>query len=50
VRHGDKIKGLRNRDKPFKKIILGRPALGESGDVRPYWADLVAAAEIVKNV
>ena len=45
----DAIKTLRNRDKPFKKIILGRPALGESGDVRPYRADLVTAAEIVKN-
>jgi sirohydrochlorin cobaltochelatase len=45
----DAIKTLRNRDKPFKKIILGRPALGVSGDVRPYWADIIAAAEIVKN-
>ena len=45
----DAIKALRSRDKPFKKIILGRPALGESGDVRPYRADLVTATEIIKN-
>jgi sirohydrochlorin cobaltochelatase len=43
------IETVRDRDKPFKKIILGRPALGASGDVRPYRADLVAAAEIVKH-
>ncbi|MBT8341179.1 MAG: sirohydrochlorin cobaltochelatase [Desulfatitalea sp.] len=43
------IETLRKRDKPFKKIILGRPALGASGDVRPYRVDLAAAAEIIKQ-
>jgi sirohydrochlorin cobaltochelatase len=43
------IKTLRDRDKPFKKIILGRPALGESGDVYPYTEDIQLAANILKG-
>ncbi len=42
------IKTLRDRDKPFNKIILGRPALGESGDVYPYTEDILHAASVLK--
>ena len=43
------IKTLRDRDKPFKKIILGRPALGESGDVYHYKEDIQRAANLLKG-
>ncbi|SLM31406.1 CbiK1 [Desulfamplus magnetovallimortis] len=43
----DSIKTLRERDKPFKKIILGRPALGEASDVFHYTEDIKHAAEIL---
>jgi len=43
------IKALRDRDKPFKKIILGRPALGEPGDVFHYNEDIIYAASILKG-
>ena len=45
----DSIKALRDRDKPFKKIILGRPALGEPGDVYHYTEDILHAANILKD-
>ncbi len=45
----DSIKALRDRDKPFKKIILGRPALGEPGDVHHYTDDILHAAKILKS-
>ena len=45
----DSIKALRDRDKPFKKIILGRPALGEPGDIYHYTEDILHAANILKN-
>ncbi len=44
----DSIKTLRERDKPFKKIILGRPALGEPGDVHHYTEDIIYAANLLK--
>lgn len=43
------ITTLRDRDKPFKKIILGRPALGEPGDIFPYTEDIQRAANILAN-
>ncbi len=45
----DSIKTLRDRDKPFIKIILGRPALGEPGDVHHYTDDILHAANILKS-
>jgi len=45
----DNIRTLRERDKPFKKLILGRPALGEPGDVYPYMEDIQRAAKAVKG-
>ncbi|MDA3788622.1 MAG: sirohydrochlorin cobaltochelatase [Desulfobacula sp.] len=45
----DSIKALRDRDKPFRKIILGRPALGEPGDVHHYTDDIQYAAKILKS-
>ncbi len=45
----DSIKALRDRDKPFKKIILGRPALGEPGDVYHYSEDILHAANILQS-
>ncbi len=41
------IKTLRDRDKPFKKILLGRPALGEPGDVFHYTEDVLHAANVL---
>ena len=38
------LKTLRERDKPFKNLALGRPALGEPGDLFPYAQDIKAAA------
>jgi len=43
------IKTLRDRDKPFKKIILGRPALGEPGDIFHYSEDIKHAADVLKK-
>jgi sirohydrochlorin cobaltochelatase len=43
------IRTLRDRDKPFKKIILGRPALGEPGDIFHYTEDIQHAANILVN-
>jgi sirohydrochlorin cobaltochelatase len=45
----DSIKALRDRDKPFKEIILGRPALGEPGVVHHYTDDILHAANILKD-
>ncbi len=45
----DSIKALRERHKPFKKIILGRPALGEPGDTYHYTDDIIHAAKILKS-
>lgn len=45
----DGIETLRERDKPFKKIFVGRPALGEASDVRHYPEDIRHAAEILKG-
>jgi len=43
------IETLRERDKPFKKIFVGRPALGEAGDVHPYTEDIQHAVEALKG-
>lgn len=43
------IKTLRDRDKPFEKIFVGRPALGEPGDVHPYAEDVRHAARVLKE-
>ncbi len=43
------IKTLREKHKPFKKIILGRPALGEPGDIYHYTEDIRFAAGILKE-
>ncbi|MBN1931027.1 MAG: sirohydrochlorin cobaltochelatase [Desulfobacterales bacterium] len=43
----DSIQTLRYRDKPFKKIFLGRPALGEAGDQHPYQEDILRAAGVL---
>lgn len=42
------IRTLRDRDKPFAKIFVGRPALGEPGDVYPYVEDIRHAAGVLK--
>ncbi|MBW2192888.1 MAG: sirohydrochlorin cobaltochelatase [Deltaproteobacteria bacterium] len=42
------VRTLRKRDKPFKKIFLGRPALGEPGDAHPYTEDVQYAARVLK--
>ena len=41
------LKALRERDKPFRCLALGRPALGEPGDVFPYRADIAAVAAVL---
>lgn len=38
------IRALRERDNPFVKIVLGRPALGAPGDRHPYGEDIARAA------
>lgn len=42
------IKTLRDRDIPFKKIFLGRPALGAPSDRHPYHQDVARAAEVLE--
>ena len=41
------IRTLRERDKPFQKIVLGRPALGAPGNVYPYSEDIARAAAVL---
>jgi sirohydrochlorin cobaltochelatase len=41
------IKALRDRDKPFKTLVLGRPALGEPGDKHPYAKDIDAVVKLL---
>jgi len=43
------ITAVRPKHKPFKKIVLGRPMLGEKGDKYPYHEDLKTAAKAVKG-
>ncbi len=45
----DAIKALRDRDKPFKKLLLGRPALGAPSDVFHYTEDIKHAAHVLKK-
>ncbi len=42
------IHTLKERDKPFKVLFLGRPALGEPGDRHPYAEDIQRAADVLK--
>jgi sirohydrochlorin cobaltochelatase len=42
------IRTLKAKSTPFKKLRLGRPALGMPGDVYPYTDDLTAAVKTLK--
>ncbi|MFH1983907.1 MAG: sirohydrochlorin cobaltochelatase [Pseudomonadota bacterium] len=42
------IRTLRDRDRPFRKIVLGRPALGAPGDRHPYSEDIAHAALVLE--
>ena len=44
----DAITAVRDRHKPFRKIVLGRPLLGKKGEKYPYHKDLKTAAKAVK--
>lgn len=41
------ITTLRDRDKPFQSIVLGRPALGMPGDRHAYGKDIAFAASVL---
>jgi len=43
------INTVRPKHKPFEKIVIGRPLLGEKGDKYPYHEDLEIAAKAVKG-
>jgi sirohydrochlorin cobaltochelatase len=43
------IRTIRDKWKPFNKIILGRPALGTVGDVYPYHDDMEEAVKTFAN-
>jgi sirohydrochlorin cobaltochelatase len=45
----DSITAVRPKHKPFKKIVIGRPLLGEKGDKYPYHEDLKTAAKVLKG-
>jgi len=42
------IRFMKHRNSPFKRITLGRPALGKPGDVYPYLDDIAAAVKVLK--
>lgn len=42
------IRGLRAKSTPFKRLRLGRPALGMPGDTYPYTEDLTTAAKALE--
>ncbi|MDH4205296.1 MAG: sirohydrochlorin cobaltochelatase [Desulfobacteraceae bacterium] len=44
----DSITTIKDRHKPFRKIVLGRPMFGKKGEKYPYHEDLEAAAKAVK--
>ena len=43
------IRTLRERDKPFQSLVLGRPALGMPGSTHPYSEDIAAAATVLEK-
>jgi sirohydrochlorin cobaltochelatase len=44
----DRIEAVKPAQRPFHRIVLGRPALGEPGPARPYTRDLEAAARALE--
>ena len=49
VRGLNSIVTIKEKYRPFKKLVIGRPALGGYGDVHDYHKDLEAAAKVLKD-
>ncbi len=43
------IKTYKKKFMPFKKLVIGRPALGKPGEYHPYHKDLIKAAKALKK-
>jgi sirohydrochlorin cobaltochelatase len=49
VRGLNSITTIKEKYRPFKKLVIGRPALGGYGDVHDYHKDMETAAKVLKD-
>ena len=49
IRSLGSIQTIRAKHRPFKKLVLGRPALGEPGDAHEYAEDIARAARALES-